>query len=84
MTTTRAHRPQKALYQIKVQGRLEGNWDEWLNGMVTSYEEGSGQEPVTVFTGPVPDQAALRGIVNKLWNLNLTLLSINRLEEYHD
>jgi hypothetical protein len=84
MMTSRAHDPQKTLYQIKVQGRLETGWEEWLNGMTASFEEDSTNSPVTVFTGQVRDQAALRGILNKLWNMNLTLLSINRMEEYHD
>jgi hypothetical protein len=84
--TRRAHVSQKAFYQIKVQGRLETEtgWEEWLNGMTASFEEDPAHTPVTVFTGPVRDQAALRGIVNKLWNMNLTLLSLNRLEEHHD
>ena len=82
--TRRTHGPQKALYQIKVQGYLETGWEEWLNGMSLSYEEDPLHSSVTVFTGPVLDQAALRGILNKLWNMNLTLLSLIRLEEYHD
>ena len=35
---------------------------------------------VTLFTGPIADQAALRGILNKLWDLNLTLISVSRVE----
>ncbi len=33
--------------------------------------------PITVLTGPVVDQAALRGILNRLWDLNLTVISVN-------
>jgi hypothetical protein len=72
---SRRHRPQhQTVYQIHVQGELDSTWADWFNGL-TITREGS-NPPLTTLTGPVADQAALRGIVNKLWDLNLALLSL--------
>lgn len=60
-------------YRIQVQGRLDENWSDWLEEMTITYDS-----DVTTLTGPVADQAVLRGILNKLWDLNLTLLSVTR------
>jgi hypothetical protein len=64
-------------YQIRVQGRIETQWSTWLNGMTIVQE--SEEPPVTRISGIVIDQAKLRGIINQLWDLNLTLLSVNRV-----
>jgi hypothetical protein len=60
-------------YQIQVQGRLDKDWSDWLNGLTVTSEAG-----VTTLTGPVSDQAALRGILTRIWDLHLTLLSVTR------
>lgn len=60
-------------YQIQVQGRLDEDWSDWFSGMTVTFESG-----VTTLTGPVADQAALRGILTRIWDLNLTLLSVTR------
>jgi osmotically-inducible protein OsmY len=60
-------------YQIQVQGRLDEDWSVWFSGMTVTSEGG-----VTTLTGPVADQAALRGILTRIWDLNLTLLSVTR------
>jgi hypothetical protein len=65
-------------YQIKVQGKLDEGWSDWFSGMTVTFEEGS--TPITTLTGTVADQAALRGILCKLWDLNLTLVSVRRIE----
>lgn len=62
-------------YQIRVQGRLDRDWSGWLRGMTVTSEGG-----VTTLTGPVADQAALRGILCKLWDLNLTLASVVQID----
>ncbi len=64
-------------YRIIVQGRLDESWSQWLSGMSVSIERTDDGIPVTVLTGPVVDQSALRGILNRLWDLNLTLISVN-------
>lgn len=70
--------PNEFVYQIKVQGRLGEGWTAWLNGMSVIIERS--EPPVTTITGAVIDQARLRGIINRLWDLNLTLISVNRVE----
>ena len=63
-----------SLYQIKVQGRLEARWSDWLDNFTITAE---GEQ--TVLTGQVVDQAALRGLLNKIWDLNLTVISLDRI-----
>jgi hypothetical protein len=65
-------------YRVKVQGRLTENWSDWFSGMTVTFEGGSA--PITTLTGAVADQAALRGMLCKLWDLNLTLISVRRIE----
>jgi len=62
-------------YQIKVQGKLNEKWSDCFNGMTITFEEG-----ITTLTGAVADQAKLRGMLSKIWDLNLTVISVNRLE----
>ncbi len=58
---------------IRVKEILDGDWSEWLDGLsVTQCENGN-----TIIMGTVTDQAALRGILGKLWDLNLTILSFS-------
>ncbi|MBN1180105.1 MAG: hypothetical protein JXD18_12910 [Anaerolineae bacterium] len=68
------------VWEIKVQGALDPQWAEWFNGMTITAEGADDGLPVTTLTGPVADQAALRGILCKLWDLNLTLISARRVE----
>ena len=70
-----------AIYQIKVSGHLDQSWSAWFNGMAITYDSGSGEAPATTLTGPVADQSALRGIVSKIWDLNLVLMSLTRMEK---
>jgi hypothetical protein len=65
-----------AIYEIKIEGHLKEAWAEWLNGMVVSIQNLNNETHNTTITVHVPDQAALRGVLNKLWDLNLTLLSV--------
>jgi len=66
-------------YRITVQGRLDESWSRWFNGLTiecTSTDDSA----ITTLTSPVVDQPALRGILNKLWDLNLILISVTRIE----
>ncbi|HOU12232.1 MAG TPA: hypothetical protein PKZ84_03885 [Anaerolineae bacterium] len=65
------------VYQITVQGTLDPEWAIWLHDLTLTSAEVDGQ-PVTTLSGPVADQAGLRGILNKLWDLNLTVISLER------
>ena len=66
---------QPARYRIKVRGRLDERWSDWFNGMTITFEGG-----ITTLTGVAADQAKLRGMLSKIWDLNLTVISVDRLE----
>lgn len=68
------------VYQIKLCGRLDQRWSEWLGGMMIANEIGADGVYLTTITGPVADQAALRGILWRLWDLNLRLISVNAVK----
>ena len=66
------------IYCITVQGRLDEAWETWLSGLtIETADEHSAC--VTSLTGEIVDQAALRGLLNRLWDLNLTLITVTRL-----
>jgi hypothetical protein len=69
------------IYQITVGGLLHETWSAWLDGLLISLEP---QVDQTVVTVAVPDQAALRGVLNRLWDSNLTLISVKRIREDQD
>jgi hypothetical protein len=62
-------------YQIKVQGKLDEKWSGWFSGMALTFDG-----DVTTLTGAVTDQSALRGLLSRIWDLNLTLISIQRIK----
>ena len=64
-------------YRVIVKGVLKENWSVWLNGEIIDLANDALQTSITV---AIPDQAALRGFLNKLWDLNLTLLSVSQIE----
>ncbi len=70
----------KAIYEIQVQGELDPGWQQWFDGLAVMPNCDPEQMPTTTLTGPVADQAALRGMLCKLWDLNLTLISLRRVE----
>ena len=70
------------IYNITVQGQLDESWSKWFSGMAVAVENAGDDVFITRLTGPVVDQAALRGMANKLWDLNLTLISVNRIGKF--
>ena len=72
-TTTDPTQP--PVYQIRVQGHLDSAWGDWFAGLVVTLEENGD----TLLTGPVVDQAALHGLLRKVRDLGMPLLSINRI-----
>ena len=70
-----------AHYEVKILGALDQQWSIWFNGMTISSQRKDSDTPITTFTVRVPDQAKLRGILNKIWDLNLTLISVVNIEE---
>ena len=79
MSKSALHLP-GAIYEIRVQGALDRDWQQWFNGLALTLAPGDEGASVTTLFGPVPDQAALRGLLCKLWDLNLTLVSVRRVE----
>lgn len=71
------------IYQIEIQGHLDPSWSEWFNNLqVVSHQCTTGTSRTTL-TGVIADQPALRGILGKMWDLNLTIVSIYRIEPNH-
>jgi len=66
----------KGKTNIKVQGHLDKNWKDWFEGMEISYEADS-----TILSGNLKDQAQMHGILNRIRNLNLNLISVNPAED---
>ena len=61
-------------YQIKIKGRLDKEWVEWFEGMEIEHIDDN-----TIIRGPVRDQAALHGLLARIRDLNLVLLSLESL-----
>ena len=67
------------IYEIRVEGYLTDRWSDWFEGLVI-HNDSNGE---TILSGPLSDQSALLGVLNKIQGLNLTFISVNRspLEE---
>jgi hypothetical protein len=63
-------------YEIRVEGVLDGRWSSWFEGLQVT--GGGGR---TLIAGPVPDQAALHGLLARIRDLNLPLISVRRIPE---
>ena len=64
------------LYEVRIKGHLDERWAEWFEGLTITLEE----DGDTLLTGPVVDQAALHGLLKKVRDLGLTLVSISPVE----
>jgi len=65
-----------AVYQIRIEGHLGPAWTAWFSGLSIALEDNGD----TLLTGPVVDQAALHGLLKKVRDLGVLLVSVNRLE----
>ena len=65
-------------YEIRIEGKLSENWTTWLEVPAISYDE---QAKETVLVGEVTDQSALHGLLNKIRDLGLCLVSLYRIDE---
>jgi hypothetical protein len=64
------------IYQIRVRGHLGREWSDWFEGMIIALEENGD----TLLTGCVVDQAALYGLLKKVRDLGMQLISVNSVE----
>jgi len=67
---------QRQRYEIRVKGHLDDRWAEWFEGLTITLEENGD----TLLTGPVVDQAALHGLLKKVRDLGIPLLSVNLVQ----
>jgi hypothetical protein len=73
------HRHLGQTYEIQVQGELDRSWEIYFKGLAITLTHSS-KSSITTLIGPVADQPALRGLLCKLWDLNLTLIAVRRVE----
>jgi hypothetical protein len=71
---TDQHQPM--VYQIRIKGHLGREWTDWFEGLTITLEEDGN----TLLTGPVIDQAALHGLLKKVRDLGMPLVSVNPVE----
>ncbi len=64
------------VYQIRIRGHLDPQWSEWYDRLTMTHEA----DGTTLLAGPVRDQAELHGLLAKVRDLNLTLISLSQAE----
>jgi hypothetical protein len=67
---------QPIVYQIRIKGHLGPQWKHWFEGLTITLEE----DGVTLLSGPVVDQAALHGLLRKVRDLGMRLISVTSVE----
>jgi len=67
---------QPTVYQIRIKGHLSDQWTYWFEGLTITLEEDGDM----LLTGPVPDQAALFGLLRRVRDLGMQLISVNRVD----
>ena len=70
---------QQTFYEIRVRGHLDDRWSDWLGGLAVQRQE----DGTTLLVGPVVDQAALHGVIIRIRDLGLPLLSVKLCVEPH-
>ena len=63
-------------YEIRLKGHLDGRWAAWFDGLSLSRES----DGTTILRGPIPDQAALHGLLQRVRDTGLSLVSVIRME----
>ena len=75
---SRDDRPNDGRYEIRLTGHLETRWAAWFDGMTLTHE----RDGSTVLSGPVVDQAALHGLLQKVRDIGLPLVSVTHVEPH--
>jgi hypothetical protein len=70
-------RDEPVVYQIQVKGEIDAGWSDWFDGLTVSPQD----DGTTLLTGPVRDQSALHGLLAKIRDLGLPLLSVKRVQD---
>ena len=70
---------ERQVYQIQIEGWIGERWAHWFEEATLCSEQAHDGAPVTTLSGAF-DQAALRGLLSKIWDLNLTVRSVTRVE----
>ena len=68
-------RPDAGRYEIRLAGHLDAHWAAWFDGMTVRHES----DGITVISGPIADQAALHGVLHRVRDLGLPLVSVTRM-----
>lgn len=68
-------------YRILVSGHIPDEWGTWFNGLSVRTSLDPKLGALTLLQGPIPDQARLRGVLNRLWDLNVTLCAVYRTDQ---
>jgi hypothetical protein len=74
--TSQEDRAEAGRYEIRLTGRLDARWAAWFDGLTVSHES----DGTTVISGPIADQAALHGLLQRVRDLGLPLVSVTRDE----
>ncbi|HSR30947.1 MAG TPA: hypothetical protein VLY63_10305 [Anaerolineae bacterium] len=69
-------RAEQMAYRVELVGRLDQDWSDWFDGLVATFERIEQDRPLTRLTTTSLDQAALRGLLCRIWDLNLVLISL--------
>ena len=70
---------QSVVYQIRIRGHLDSQWTDWFDRLTITLEENGD----TLLTGPVTDQAALHGLLKKVRDLGMSLVSVVPVQTNH-
>ncbi len=78
---TESHFTNPAVYKIKVTGDLSEQWSNRLGGMQIKVDRSKNHDPVSVLVGRINDQAALSGVLNTLYGLHVSILSVSIMKD---
>jgi len=74
------NRLEPAVYRIRIQGILNKNWSDYCGGMAIEHEGDPKQHAMSILIGKLADQSALIGVLNALFDIGYTILSVEYLE----